>query len=136
MHLLLLSCSKVKRKDEGPCRAMDLYDGPSFRILRKMEREGRMPKGLDIMIVSGKYGIIGSNDEIEYYDRIIDGDVIASTKSRQKLQGILSRGYDGVFVNMGKNYIWHFSDILKGNIFANGRIGEKNAQMKRWILSL
>ncbi len=133
---MLLACSDRKKDADGPCRAVDLYDGPSFRTIRKLEREGRFPKTLEIYIISGKYGLISSEDIIESYDRRIDEDVVRDTDARDKLRDLVSQGYANIFINMGKEYTRHFNDILGGATSARGRIGQKNAQMLEWILSL
>jgi len=135
-HLLVLSCSDRKREELSPCSAMDLYDGPAFRILRKLRREGRFPVNLDVFIVSGKYGLISSESVIEYYDRTIDEEVVLSTMSREKMSTLLDDGYQSTFVNMGKKYMGYFNDLLAEAISANGRIGQKNSQMRHWILGL
>jgi len=135
-NLLVLSCSDRKRHGLGRCRAIDLYDGPYYRTIRKLTREGRLPTTLDIYIVSGKYGLIRADEMIEEYDRTIDLSVVEETDSRQRMRDLISEGYDSIFVNMGKMYLKHFSDILEGFTFAKGRIGQRNAQMKEWILSI
>jgi hypothetical protein len=99
-------------------------------------REGLFPENLEIYIVSGKYGLISSEDVIEYYDRSIDEEVVRRTEARRKLEALIFKGHEKIFVNMGKNYTRHFKDLLEGAMVAEGRIGQKNAQMKKWILSL
>ena len=43
--LLLISCSQRKREDEGLLPAIDRYDGPAYRCLRKMITRGNLSGG-------------------------------------------------------------------------------------------
>lgn len=131
-RLLLLACSERKVDTAGPCAAIDLYDGPSYRILRKKIREGAFPDSVDVAIVSGKYGLIPSSEMISPYDQRISREVVDSTGSRERMREMVSR-YDEVFVNMGADYMAYFQDMLSGAVCASGRIGEKNSQMKAWL---
>lgn len=136
MRLLIISCSKKKRSSLAPCKALDLYDGPSYRIIRKMVREKILPQGLDIYIVSGRYGLIKSNEIIDDYDMTISDKVVEESNSREKMSDLLSRGYEDVFVNMGKQYLGHFRHLLVDKKKATGRIGQKNALMRKWIINV
>lgn len=60
--ILIISCGSKKRKVKV-CRAIDLYDGPRFKILRKYNNPS-----LKIYILSAQYGLIKSTDIIRYYD--------------------------------------------------------------------
>ncbi|MHC1605650.1 MAG: DUF6884 domain-containing protein [Candidatus Methanofastidiosia archaeon] len=135
MKLLLISCSKSKKMTLGKMKAIDLYDGPSYRIIRKFIVEKGIPQGLDIYIISGKYGLIKWDDEIEFYEQKISDKAMDDTGAVDKLRAILSRGYDDVFVNMGKEYLKYFENILEDAQIVEGRIGEKNSKMKRWLES-
>ena len=70
-YLLIISCSQRKRQDiDGSCLAIDVYDGPVYRTLRKMLRErGKDLKNLDILIISAKYGLLRHFDTIDPYDQ-------------------------------------------------------------------
>ena len=56
-YLLILSCSQRKRKDPGFLPAIERYDGVNFRVIKKLGRQSRLLKNLDILIISAKYGI-------------------------------------------------------------------------------
>src|SRR5947209_9600943 len=62
-RLLILGCSAKKR--ERRAQAMDVYDGPIFRVLRKSG--GQCPKVL-VWIVSARYGLIEGKQVIEPYE--------------------------------------------------------------------
>ncbi len=66
-RLLILSCSQRKASTKGRVPAIDRYDGPAFRVLRKFLREatGDVPV---VLILSAKYGLIDSAKQIPAYD--------------------------------------------------------------------
>ena len=142
-YLLILSCSKTKKNiDRAP--AIELYDGMYYRVLRK-NFNLKDNNNLDILILSGKYGLINSNDIIDYYDEVmtpkrakeLQNQVI--TKLKQELK---NNNYDEIFITMGKTYELALGDegkeILKkqGAIIGNGMIGERLSQLKNWLISI
>ena len=138
-YLLIISCSQ--RKVQKPIRwcAIDLYDGPVYRTLRKMGREGRDPENLTILIISAKYGLIHCFAEIQTYDQKMTPQ--RASELRPKIQGRLkpylkAHKFDQVFINLGKTYMrtlegFHWG--LVSTMEASGRIGQKNSQMKAWL---
>jgi hypothetical protein len=56
-RLLILSCSQRKAPWEGDLPALDRYDGPAFRVLRKYLRT-HSDDSLAILILSAKFGLI------------------------------------------------------------------------------
>jgi hypothetical protein len=40
-RMLILACSRRKRPDEGLLPAIERYDGPAFRVLRRFLRKSR-----------------------------------------------------------------------------------------------
>jgi len=141
-NLLIVSCSQRKRKLKGKVKAWDLYDGVIFRMLKKIERENGLPKNLDILILSAKYGFIRPSDLIKYYDyRLKKKDIESKRKSfvsslRQKTK---DNKIATVFVCLGKDYRKSIEgfEILFSNkakfSFANGGIGKKMSQVKNWL---
>src|SRR5437016_1765236 len=67
-RLLLLACSRRKRPDEGLIAAIERYDGPAFRVLRRYSR-GTDDCGLAIYILSAEFGLIHAGKRIPAYDR-------------------------------------------------------------------
>lgn len=53
-YLLVLACSARKREVSDAVPAWHLYDGVMYRVVKKLEREGKMPKHIDILILSAK----------------------------------------------------------------------------------
>lgn len=67
-HLLLLGCSATKRDEKGEWPALERYDGVNYRVIRKFLSENGWPAGLEIKILSAKYGLIDATIRIENYD--------------------------------------------------------------------
>jgi hypothetical protein len=68
-QLVVLGCSATKVETEGTLPAIDLYDGPLFRVFRTYLREFHWPDQLSIAVLSAKYGIIGGLSNIGTYDQ-------------------------------------------------------------------
>lgn len=66
-RLLILACSSRKKRGKEQLPAIERYDGPAFRVLRKFlrEQQGPIPK---VLILSGKYGLIDAATPIRDYD--------------------------------------------------------------------
>ena len=56
-YLLLTSCSQRQIQTDKALPAIELYDGPVYRTLRKMQREGTLPKDLDVLIIFAMRGL-------------------------------------------------------------------------------
>lgn len=69
-RLLILGCSATKRPDPGTLPAIERYDGPAYRVVRKhlAELPAGSLLGLRILVLSAKYGLIGGWDWIANYD--------------------------------------------------------------------
>ncbi len=68
-RLVVLGCSATKVEAQGPLPAINLYDGPTFRVLRSYLRDYRWPSPLSVAVLSAKYGIIGGLSNITTYDQ-------------------------------------------------------------------
>ena len=139
--LLIIPCSKRKVLSERRIPAIDLYDGPFYRILRKFFRQHDVSQYIDILILSAKYGLIKSYDLISTYNERM-------TPHRAKefspdiysfLKILLSKEqYQEIFINLGKTYTLALADseelLNHYNVFwSKGQIGERMQQLKNWI---
>ncbi len=137
-YLLILPCSKQKKKLYGTC-ALDLYDGPFYRVVRKNK-----PENLDIIILSAKYGLINSKKSISYYNQImtIKRAKELSTEVMIGLEEIFRKEYyNEIFINLGKTYTLALDGsrnmLDKYNIHrASGQIGERLHQLKNWLIAI
>src|ERR687889_181325 len=69
-RMLILACSRRKRSDERLLPAIERYDGPAFRVLRRFLREGSA-NAQSVLILSAEYGLIAHNLRIAAYDRVM-----------------------------------------------------------------
>lgn len=139
-NLLIMSCSQRKNPSIEPMKAIDRYTGVFFNVLKKNNPE---LKDLDLIIISAKYGFLLPGCLIENYD-------MKMTKKRAyELRDEITydfqdffknRNYSEIFINLGKYYskATYFCSGVKGMrlVNANGGIGERMAQMKKWLLRI
>ena len=128
-RLLIMACGKAKKDEPG--KAINVYDGPSFKVVRKYLRTGS--NHLDVKIISAKYGLIDSKDKISPYDLKMGAK---SAKIYGNIYGLdfqdLALKYDEIFLLGGKNYqsiVPEELDIKR----AAGKIGEQISQLKAWL---
>ena len=129
-RLLIISCTQKKKYVKS--KAINLYDGASFRVLRKYLDEGN--DGIEIRIISAKYGIIDKNKIIEPYDQKLTYEKAAEFKKKYVWEiKTLQKSFDDRLMVGGKNY----RAVFEGNDFkyAEGRIGEQLSQLKKWLYS-
>ncbi|MBD2001408.1 hypothetical protein H6G00_33250 [Leptolyngbya sp. FACHB-541] len=67
-RLLIVSCSRRKTEGSTIKPALERYDGPVFRLLRRF-LQSQQVKQLSIYIVSAEFGLIPSTQPIPLYDR-------------------------------------------------------------------
>ena len=137
-YLLIVSCSKRKKNLNGEVEAAQLYDGPVYRMLRN-----RKPENVDVLILSAKYGLIGSSSLISYYDQLMTPERARGLVKEvaEKLSGVFSKNnYKEVFINLGKTYLLALDDSM--SVLANenicwgkGPIGKRLSQLKNWLIS-
>lgn len=137
-YLLILPCSK-KKKRLSTARAIELYNGPFYQIIRKNNQEK-----IDIFIISAKYGLINSNDFISFYNQMM------TTERAKELSGIVKmdlekilqlKDYDEIFISLGKTYMVALEDsknfLDNYNVsWGYGQIGERLHQLKTWLTAV
>lgn len=141
-YVLIVSCSKAKDDHPIPMPAIDRYDGPAFRVIRKAQREGYWPDDVRLLIVSTEFGLLTAEMPIPWYDRKMTP--ARATALQGDIAGALDEhlvGADGVFLNVAGPYHTALAgstvlvDLHEAGCVreATGRIGERLAQMKHWI---
>jgi hypothetical protein len=96
-----------------------------------------------VLVLSAKYGLIWADTPIEYYDQRMSEE--RAEQLREAVGGTLrevaANGDGEVFINAGKLYRLALADWLATAsstvtvIVAEGGIGQKAAQMRRWLLA-
>lgn len=140
-YLLLISCSNRKVETNIGLPAIERYDGGTYRVIRKMQREKIFPNNIDVKIISAKFGLIDSETNVPYYDQRLDKQRVAELKSevqRKFLDLISTDKYSKVYVDLGKDYLALITDLdnatNKKLIFSQGRIGERLSKLRNWLL--
>jgi len=140
-HLLILACSQRKNVGLSSAPAIHLYDGVNYRVLRKVLRERGWPPGLQIKILSAKYGLIDATTLIKPYDQRINKDIAARINGPTLAALRKIPTPTNVFVNLGQDYLPALNGLKKvfprsKITFARGPIGAKMKAMKRWLEGL
>jgi hypothetical protein len=136
--LLVLSCSQRKRSDSSLLPAIERYDGPTFRVLRRFLKEQPLAP-LDIFVLSAKFGLIPHNQLIPNYDQQMTQSRARELQPHMiaELRNILtSRPYQKICFCMGKDYLQALDgyDILVSSITAiNGSQGKILAELHTWL---
>lgn len=128
-RLLILSCSQMKKGKRTA--AINLYDGPAFKVVRKYLKNN---DGVEVKIISAKYGLIDKSKIIEPYDLKLSAEKAAEYRKKY-LQEVktLQSSYKEKLLFGGKNY-----RLVFGNSnfkYTEGRIGEQLSQLKSWLYS-
>ena len=140
---LLMACSKAKSPKSNLLPAIERYDGPHFRVLRRFLYEVPSDRDdLEILILSAKYGLISGDRLVPNYDRIMTAaraeelhpQVLDSLKKQ-----IVENRWTEIFVLMSAAYheaIRGFEADLPSKtkvIHAEGAPGIKARQLRSWL---
>jgi hypothetical protein len=108
---LIINCSKTKRNGEKKLPAIELYDGPAFRVIRSYLRNTpEKSRDLDIFVLSAKYGLISGETGIEDYDELmtIEKSIQLNSRVLEKFSSIISMEYTEILILMSKTYLSAF----------------------------
>jgi hypothetical protein len=137
-NLLILSCSATKVTSRGALPALELYDGPVFRVLRRFLVDHGWPSSLLIKIVSAKHGLIDATDLIHPYDLRMTRAMALRMRAQATRQLRCLVPIGSALVNLGSDYMPVVEDI--GRLFgkqrvqyAGGGIGQKMKAMRLWL---
>ena len=139
-QLLILGCSQTKRDSRGLLPALDRYDGPQYRVLRKFLRESQWPTNLSVAILSAKHGLFGSLKSIEHYDqRMSVASAHAHAQNCSRILNKWAESHDTVYLSLGRDYLPAVSPALdslriRSEVF-NGPIGVKLNKVKSFLSS-
>ena len=139
--LVILSCGERKRRTSRLLPAIDRYDGPTFRVLRKHTRD-TPESSAGACILSARFGLIPGTLLIPRYNfSLADAD---QRSLRRRVEKQLKRTLDvmqpeRLFVSVGRGY-WH---LLAGTLarevspaklaVATGGIGGRASQLAHWL---
>lgn len=142
-QLLVIACSATKRPDPEPLPALERYMGSTYRTIRRIKARGEWPETVDLLILSAEFGLIGPDEQIPNYDRMmtVNRATRLSRRVGERLRAQLARAeYEEIFVDLGLMYqlaLPEKVETLGPRVrFAEGRIGEKHHQLIEWLQSL
>jgi len=115
--LLVQSCSATKNHVTEPTRAIEVYDGYFFRIIKKQCERAHLDQILNFGF-SAEHGILCADDEITNYDRRMTPSRASELREyvTEDLRHCISNGdYETAIMNMGSVYTQAFGDISNQN---------------------
>ncbi len=139
--LMIISCSQRKKNFLNFTPAMELYDGPMYRMIRNFKPI--YYNGIDVMILSAKYGLMAQNHMIKNYDQRLTEKRIPKLREIVKnrlAERLKLTNYNEIMLSMGKDYLSVFEGIKKiapqcKIKHAEGKIGEKLKETKNWLVA-
>jgi len=136
-YFLIISCSEKKSSIPNPSPAINLYDGPFYKMIRKFESENSL-SNFHIMIISARYGLLGLYDLISKYNQKMTPDSAKKLNkkiTKEMVAFLEDKNYDEILISMGKTYCLTLENLEfnKPIKYAEGRIGEKLSTTKSWI---
>jgi hypothetical protein len=140
-RLLILACSQRKVPVKGYLPAIDRYDGPAFRVLRKYLRE-TSDGSLAVLILSARYGLIESERKIPWYDQRLS-DASAARLRPQVLKAakhvLRSHPWHAVGLCAGTEYrsvVGGLAELIpegtRLDLLAGG-LGKRLAALRDWL---
>jgi hypothetical protein len=137
-RLLLLSCSQRKLNTPGKLAALQRYDGPAFKVVRRYLREIGDAQ-LTVCVLSAKYGVIGQHERIANYNLKMDRPRALELRD-SSLAAVVSllrqQRYQELFVCMSRTYLAALrgiEDLHPDVSFAAPGQGRKLAHLKAWL---
>jgi len=140
MDLLILSCSKAKKDTQNELTALERYDGPMFRVLRRFLSS--QASHLTVLVLSAKFGLVQGTEIIPDYDQKM-------TKSRaQELNFAVldalktefrQRDYQRILISVTQNYLPALNgyEALTPSaaqvILSMGMTGRKLSILHQWL---
>lgn len=141
-RLLVMACSATKKADDQLLPAIDRYDGPSYKTVRKWRANHEdQASGLDILILSAEFGLMNAlTTSIPTYDRRMTGDR-ANELMPQVIDQLMAKirkiPYSSILIHLGSDY----APALGQGLFPMpipvshtfGGIGQRNGQLRCWL---
>lgn len=140
---LIVGCSRTKVGTPLPLPAIQRYDGPAFRVVRRyLSQAPEAAQDVDIFVLSAEFGLISAETEISTYDRIMNAARAAELRP-SIVQAICARvspqNYTEVFLSMGRIYVQAMEGLqsLLGDgvrlIISYSASGQKLNELRRWL---
>jgi hypothetical protein len=143
---LILGCSRTKVDTSERLPAIQRYNGPAYRVIRRFLREASSAsESLDIFILSAEFGLITADTRIPAYDRLMTvsradelrPQVLSTVQDKIGLQP-----YSEIFLSMSKTYLRTLAGIddlvHEGTevVVSNEASGRQLTELKQWLWGL
>jgi hypothetical protein len=139
LPLLITACSGRKSQAKSDVPAWQRYDGPLYRMARKLRREGRWPDAdrLNWIILSARHGFFPADTLLPNYDQQMTSD---QARTFRDSQGGLLLPYlthaRTILVDLGQMYRLALPEMTAQTTYTAGGIGQRVSQVKAWIEGL
>ena len=144
-RLLVLACSARKLPDRGLLPAVERYDGPRYRVLRKYLRErADAQRDLDVLILSAEFGLIDGCTGIPLYDRSMSAEraqQLAPASTARFREAVATGRYGRLFVEAGHQYLASLGGrdavlaAVSNTQIVQGSPGQRLAALRTWLLA-
>lgn len=142
-YLLILACSQRKRSDPGLLPAIERYDGPAFRVLRRFLNQN-LSEFLDISvyILSAEFGLIPGDRPIPDYNRRMTklrAKELQPTVIKQIKDILNSSYYQKLLICVGRDYLAAlegYNQVILKELtvqIATGGLGQKLSILYQWL---
>jgi len=140
-RLLMTSCSARKRTDAGLMPALEWYDGPSFRVLRRFLAQHPLDQ-LDTVILSARFGLVDSAERIPYYNQPLTCEGMQALQPVVKAaveQRLQAKPYKEIFVCVSRPYARVLGIALDRTAteariqVATGQPGRRLSELHDWL---
>ena len=139
--LVILGCGQRKLRTSRLLPAIERYDGPTFRVLRKYSRENGA-NSADLYVLSARFGLIRGDVRIPRYDRRLVRASYSDLQrrvARQLGRTLKGKRLDRLFISVGRDYWPLLAKSLARHvpaskvIVAAGGIGGRASQLAQWL---
>lgn len=140
-RLLILGCTRAKRHDPAVLPAVERYDGPAFRVVRRYLATQPVDPP-DIFVLSAQHGLIAGDVPIEDYNKHLVASQACALQpviQAELVRLIESQRYRAIFVHAGPAYQrllrWETdaSNTQPTVMVASGPPGKKLATLHDWL---
>lgn len=143
-RLLIIACSERKNPAKGRLPAIERYDGPAFRVLRKYLRETERPAPT-VLILSAKYGLLSAGQTVPNYDCKISAATARGIRTQvfETLRVVLpSKRWQAIGICAGRDYRVALADVTEllppdaRLDVLDGGLGPRLTALKKWLLEV
>lgn len=141
--LVILGCTERKNPSPGLIPAIDRYDGPSVRVLRRFVRESSA-RPVRACFVSGRYGLVRDDFPLPVYDHRLlpeDENRLTLQVGQELKRAIADFDPSRFFVSVSGGY-WRLLRVALARevpsdrlAFARGAVGGRASRLFTWLRS-